>query len=195
MDLRYLLAQTGTELLAVSETKLSENFPDAQFYVNGYNFPSYRRDRNTNGGGLMVFTKKDLITRRIKELESTKIQIISLESTVSKRKLIIFSVHRPPKTNFETFFSELNICLDKATWTYENIVLLGDINIDTEDEKVKGRTKLSEFCDIFDLENLIKGSTCDTIRYTSRCIDVIMTNKKRSFKNSCTVATGINDYH
>ena len=195
VDLRYVLAQTHIQLLAVSETKLSENFPDAQFYLEGYSFPPFRRDRNTNGGGLMVFTKKDLITGRIKELESTKIEMISLELTVSKRKWIIFSVYRPPKTNFETFFSELNICLDKATRTYENIVLLGDINIDTEDEKAKGRTKLSEFCDIFDLENLIKGCTCDTIRYASTSIDVIMTNKKRSFKNSCTVATGISDYH
>ena len=61
VDLRNVPAQTGIELLAVSETKLSENFPDAQFYVEGYNFPPYRRDRNTNGVGLMVFTKKDLI--------------------------------------------------------------------------------------------------------------------------------------
>ena len=130
-----------------------------------------------------------------KELESTKIEIISLELTVSKRKWIIFSVYRSPKTNFEAFFSELNICLDKATRTYENIVLLGDINIDTEDERAKGRTKLSEFCDMFDLENLIKGSTCDTITYASTSTDVIMTNKKRSFNNNCTVATGISDYH
>ena len=195
VDLRYVLAQTGIELLAVSETKLGENFPDAQFYVESYIFPSYRRDRNTDGRGLMVFRKKDLITTRIKELESTKIEIISLELTVSKRKWIIFSVYRPPKTNFEIFFSELNIYLDKATRTYKNIVLLGDINIDTEDEKAKGRTKLSKFCDIFDLENLINGSTCDLIRYAFTSIDVIMTNKKRSFKNSCIVATGISDYH
>ena len=121
VDLRYVLAQTGIELLAVSETKFSENFPDAQFYVEGYNFPPYRRDRNSNGGGLMVFAKKDLITRRIKELKSTKIEIISLELTVSKRKWIIFSVYRPPKTNIQTFFSELNICLDKATRTYETL--------------------------------------------------------------------------
>ena len=136
--MRYVLAQTGIKLLAVSETKLGENLPDAQFYVEGYNFPPYRKDRNTNGGGLMVFTRKDLITRRIKELESTKMEIISLELTVSKHTWIIFLVYRPPKTNVETFFSELNICLDKTTRTYENIALLGDINIDTEDEKRKG---------------------------------------------------------
>ena len=103
MDLRYLLAQTGIELLAVTETKLGENFPDAQFYVEGYNLTPYRRDRNTNGGGLMVFIRKDLITRRIKELESTKTEVISLELTVSKRKWIIFSVYRPTETNFKPF--------------------------------------------------------------------------------------------
>ena len=65
MDLRYVPTQTGIELLAVSETKLSENFPDAQFYVEGYNFHPYHRDRNSNRGGLMVFKKKDLITRWI----------------------------------------------------------------------------------------------------------------------------------
>ena len=79
VDLRYVPAQTGTELLAVSETKLSENSPDAQFYVEGYNFPPYWRDRNTSGGGLMVFTKLTVI---------------------SKRKWIIFSVYQPPKTKF-----------------------------------------------------------------------------------------------
>ena len=50
VDLRYVPAQTGTELFAVSETKLGESFPDAQFYVGGYNFPPYWRDRNKNGG-------------------------------------------------------------------------------------------------------------------------------------------------
>ena len=58
MDLRYVLPQTGTELLAVSETKLSENFPDAQFYEEGYNFSPYQRDGNTNGGGFNGFYEK-----------------------------------------------------------------------------------------------------------------------------------------
>ena len=34
-----------------------------------------------------------------------------------------------------------------------------------------------------------------TIRYASTSIDVIMTNKNRSFKNSYTVSAGISDYH
>ena len=48
----------------------------------------------------MVFKKNDLVTGRIKELESTKIEIISLELTVSKHKWINFSVYRPSKGLF-----------------------------------------------------------------------------------------------
>ena len=194
-DLRYILKQTGIEIVAVSETKLSEEFPDSQFFIDGYTFPAYRRDRYKHGGGLINFTKKDLITKRKKEFESTDLEIICLELTVSKRKWIIFSVYRPPGSgNLANFFSELNKCVDMATRKYENIVIMGDINIDTDNDKAAGLNKMSEFCDNFDLDNLIRGNTCVTVGHASS-IDVILTNKKRSFKNSGTVATGVSDFH
>ena len=125
-DLRYVLKQTGIEIVVVSETKLSEEFPDSQFFIDGYTFPAYRRDRDKHGGGLIVFTKKDLITTRKKEFESTDLEVICLELTISKRKWIIFSVYRPPGSgNLANFFSELNKCVDMATRKYENIVIMG----------------------------------------------------------------------
>ena len=33
VDLRHILEQTGIEIVAVSETKLSEEFPDSQFLL------------------------------------------------------------------------------------------------------------------------------------------------------------------
>ena len=79
-----------------------------------------------------------------------------------------------------------------ATRKYENIVIMGDINIDPV--KAAGLNKMSEFCDIFDLANLIRGNTCVTVGHASS-FDVILTNKKHSFKNSGTVATGVSDFH
>ena len=194
-DLRYILKQTGIEIVAVSETKLSEEFPDSQFFIDEYTFPACRRDRNKHGGGLIVFTKKDLITKRKKEFESTDFEVICLELTISKRKWIIFSVYRPPGSGtLANFFSGLNKCVDMATRKYENIVIVGDINVDTDNDKAASLNTMSEFCDIFDLENLIRGNTCVTVGHASS-IDVTLTNKKRSFKNSGTVATGVSDFH
>ena len=39
---------------------------------------------------------------------------------------------------------------------YENMLLMGDTKIDTGRETAAGKGKLTEFCDVFDLENLIK---------------------------------------
>ena len=68
MSAREILKETGTETIAVSQTKLSEEFPDSQFLLVGVKFPAYQRDRNKHRGGLIVFDKKHLTTRSKKEL-------------------------------------------------------------------------------------------------------------------------------
>ena len=181
IDLRHILIHTGVEIVVIGETKLDSEFPDDQFHIDGYSFP-HRRDRNQHGGGLLMFTRNDLITRRLENFESSNIEMICIELIISKRKWVIFSVYRPPKTNLDLLFAELNKNVDKATRTFDNI-----INIDNGEERALGMNKLSEFCDIFSLKNLIRGDTCVTAN-SSLSIDVILTNRKRSFKNSSTVA-------
>ena len=62
----------------------------------------------------------------MKDLESTE---ICLEFTIAKRKWVILSLYRPSRSvNLANFFSELNKCVDMAMRTYENIVVMGDIN-------------------------------------------------------------------
>ena len=70
VDLRQILSSTELEVVAVSETKLNEEFPNSQFEINGYYNPGpYRRDRNEHGGGLMIFIKQGVPVKRIKKFE------------------------------------------------------------------------------------------------------------------------------
>ena len=71
---------------------------------------------------------------------------------------------------------------------------MGDININTHDNHCQGVNDLKEFCDIFGLVNLIKTNTCDT-KTSSSSIDVILTNKCKSFRFTRTIKTGISDVH
>ena len=41
----------------VSETQLDESFPQGQFKISGFSRP-FRLDRNSNGGGIMLFFAK-----------------------------------------------------------------------------------------------------------------------------------------
>ena len=66
---------------------------------------------------------------------------------------------------------------------------LGDYNSEIIEEKIM------DFCDTFNLVNLIKVPTCYKSVLKPTSIDVILTNRNKSFENSHTIETGISDYH
>ena len=47
------------DILVITETKLNESFPEAQFFLEGYTMP-YRLDRSEHGGGIMIFAREDI---------------------------------------------------------------------------------------------------------------------------------------
>ena len=71
---------------------------------------------------------------------------------------------------------------------------MGDINIDTQNKTDPGFDKLISFCDMFGLSNLVTSKTCFT-KYHSSSIDVILTNRPRSFQKTAVFETGLSDYH
>ena len=103
-------------------------------------------------------------------------------------------IYRPPNSdNLDTFFKQVSDSLSKASLTYENFIIMGDFNIDIN---IAGMDvdKLDEFCNLFDLTNLIKTETCCTTNDKSR-INLFLTDRALSFQKSRTTETGITDYH
>ena len=84
--------------------------------------------------------------------------------------------------------------LSKAVKDYENIIVIGDLNIDLTNPSTDTFNLLSELCANFNLKNLIKGITCNKSEQGSS-IDVILTNKPRSFFNTNITETGLSDHH
>ena len=58
---------------------------------------------------------------------------------------------------------------------------MGDFDIDVNGFG-SGKDKLDEFCNLFDLTNLVREVTC-------------CTNRSNSFQKTCTTETGVSDYH
>ena len=50
IPLREILSNVPIDVLCVDETRLGSSFPDHQFKIEGYQFPPFRRDRNSKGG-------------------------------------------------------------------------------------------------------------------------------------------------
>ena len=175
----------------ISETKLDASFPNAQFHVEGYKL--YRKDRDSNGGGVIIYIRSDLTSRQRTDLETDQIECISVEILVGNTKWLVMGMYKPPSMKPDTFSTDLQKYLDKVHISIENFILLGDLNYDLSDP-TKGKT-LRDMFDIFNLQNLIKKPTCFMKDSKPSLVDVILTNKPKLFMISDQCGTGLSDWH
>ena len=140
----------------------------------------------------MVFIKEGFIAKQMKKFETINAENICLELTINKRKWCILFAYRPPNTNKDDFFSEISISLNKIIEKYD-IVLAGDLNIDDlKTYSESSQNHLSNMKDVFSLKNLIKEPTCFQSQ-KGTLLDLILTNRPRSFMKSITFETGLSD--
>ena len=62
-QLKHII-KSSVDVLVVTETKLDSSFPNGQFSNDGFARP-FRRDRNKNRGGVMIFVREDIPTKEI----------------------------------------------------------------------------------------------------------------------------------
>ena len=69
------------DILVITETKLNDLFPEAQFFLEGYTMP-YRLDRSEHGGGIMIFVGEDIPSRSTDPSPITNVlRVFSLKLT------------------------------------------------------------------------------------------------------------------
>ena len=79
--------------------------------------------------------------------------------------------------------------LDLLSANYDKSLLMGDLNAEPLDHF------LMDFCDVYNLKNLIKVPTCFKNPERPTSVAVMLTNSYRSFQNSCAIETGLSDFH
>ena len=67
--------------------------------------------------------------------------------------------------------------------------MLGDFYV------VKSDDNMIDFCHMYNLENKIKQPTCYKNHNNPSSIDVILTNRAKSFQNAITIETGLPNHH
>ena len=193
-DVREMIGRLQLDYFVISDTKLDSSFPSAQFHIGDYEIRN-RRNRDKSGGELIEFVKKGIITKRHKDLQTNLSEAICMEITISKKRWFCMSVYRPPSSsNIDTFFDELTISLSKAVNKFDNLVIMGDFNIDITKHNCSGFDKLKELCDTFNFTNLIKSETCYINNHKST-IDLFFTIKPLSFQGTSSTETGLSYCH
>ena len=176
-------------MLMVSETKIDDTFPESQFLIEGFSTP-FRLDRTAKGGGILLYIRQDIPSKYIKKITvNESFEGFFVELNLRSKKWLLGCSYNPHKEKIISHLNNLSTALDKLCTNYENIILLGDFNVEVEEKN------MSEFMSLYNLRNLVKQKTCFKNPENPSCIDLILTNSPRSFQNSNVFETGLSDFH
>ena len=184
-----LMIKNNVDFLVITESKLDDTFPHGQFQIEGFARP-IRLDRCRNGGGVIIFFRDDLICNELKpRILYPDIECTFLEMRIRESRWLVVVGYNPHKDKIKAFLDKISKEVDKFVPKYENLLMLGDWNSTVSENDMAG------FCEMYNLENLIKEPTCFKSDENPSSIDIILTNKKASFQNTMTVETGLSDFH
>ena len=174
-------------IFLISESKLDASFPKTQFKINGCK--CFRHDRNKYGGGLIFYVSEGTPCKILtNQTVSSNVEMMTIEFHQMKCKWLLLGAYKPPIQSDLEFAEEIIRTLNHYVPSYENIILLSDLNMTTEN------LHLNNLIQIFNLNALIKTPTCYQSHNPS-CIDNILTNQKVLFKLSKTFETELSDHH
>ena len=83
------------DVLLLSETKLDETFPLEQFLISGFAKP-LRLDRNSKGGGIMLFIRDNIPFRLLKPGNLT--EALFTEINFGKKRWLMCCSYNPNKS-------------------------------------------------------------------------------------------------
>ena len=124
------------------------------------------------------------LTRELTTLpSSSNLEGIFLEINLRKIKWLVFGGYNNNKVNIDNFLGNLRPNLDHFVPKFDNFLLLGDFYSETY------KLSMKEFCNLYNLHNLITNPTCFKNALNPSLIYLILTNKTRSFQNSQVIET------
>ena len=177
------------DVLVVTETKLDDTFPTAQFFIDGYSVP-YRLDRNKHGGGILIYIREDISSKQLtKHTFKDDMEGIFLELKLNKYKLLVLGTYHPPNQDNQYYFNNISNSLDLYLREYSRFLLMGDFNT------VDSDPIFSDFNSQYDAKNIVKGPTCFKSATNPSTIDLFVTNTPRSFWNTRTFENSLSDFH
>ena len=158
------------DILMISETKIDDTFPESQFLIEGFSKP-FRLDRTAKGGGILLYIREDIPCRCIKQTTlNNSFEGFFVELNLRSKKWLLGCSYNHHKENIASHLSNASTALDKLCRDYENIILLGDFNVEVKEKNI------SDFMVTYNLKSLVKQKTCFKNPDNPSCIDLILTN-------------------
>ena len=119
-----------------------------------------------------MFIREDVPSQFIES--QMRIKGFFVELYIKRKKWLLCFSYNPKFSHISFYLNELGKNLDTLTSKYDKIIVLGDFNTEPTD------TALFNFCENFNLKNLIKNKNDPN---KPSCFDLIITNRPKCFQN------------
>ena len=191
MEIQDILVKGFSDIFFISETKLDNSFPNAQFHIPS--FSTHRIDRNAHGGGLLCYVKETIPHKNRPDIAINKDGIESLVIQVKDNSINNFFLHiyKPPNVNVNILNHAIECMLNMCFQESNNVFIIGDLNVNF----LHHPNQLTQVCDNFDLRQIVKEPTCFKSVDNPSLLDIILTNCPRSITSSINLPLGISDFH
>ena len=173
-EIKHLLNDQGNiDILCLCETFLNEEFSNNEVDIDGYQM--IRKDRQTHGGGLVIYTKSYLSCIHRDDLETADIEMLWIEVRNNRQKpFLLCYCYRPPSTT--DWISKVEDAIEKANTEEKEIIMLGDFNYNLLSETSAAKQWL-DITSSLNLKQLVQVPT--------RVTDTTRTLIDHAFTNSC----------
>ena len=140
------------DIFLITESKIDDTFPTSQFKIFGYHLP-YRKDRSKCGGGVLLYVREDIPSKLLQFKYDNDIECIIVEISINKRKWLILGLYNAKGPGITNCLKYISKNLDHYFSFYENIIVLGNFNVEITD------STLDEFIGLYNLKCFIKEPT------------------------------------
>ena len=125
-EYQRLLATLEFDVICLTETWLNSEKTNGTFCPKEYRV--FRKDRNSNGGGVALFAKRELQTSAVSlDNRYSDLEILAVDFA-GQNALRVITVYRPPKCSSETS-NNIWRCLSELANSGKPSIVIGDFNM------------------------------------------------------------------
>ena len=190
-EVKLLTNYQNIDIFCLCETFLNQQFSDNELQIPDYNI--FRKDRQSHGGGLIVYTKSNLACIHREDLETQDTEILWLEVKNNKQKpFLICYCYRPPSAA-SAWLERFEETMERANLEAKEIIVLGDFNINVLNESSSSNS-WHQVTHSFNLTQFVKKPTRITTK-SETLIDHAYSNTPENIIEVSVPVLGVSDHY
>ena len=172
LEIRELIAEKSLDILALTETWLSNNDSSKIAELVPVTHIFYHIPREKRGGGVGLCLAKRLThVKMIKSLNYTGFEYIHINFSLTNKLYKFIVLYRPPpKTNFNNLINEFYGLMSSLFDENRKVYVCGDFNIWTEDDTDNYTKRFLEVVGNFNYKNVV----CEPTARSGHILDLVM---------------------